>query len=190
MIVQRGSSLFEVLITLLLVSIGVLGQVRVQLNAKQVIFDAEQRTLAAAIAQDVIETLQANAGALSGYVVEELGDPEAAPTPRGCASDCSPEALRTHHIYRWYQALRGENNRSQADPVAAHGLLSPRLCIDVTTAGLVTVVIAWRGKGGNTGFVSVPASTAALRCGSGSGLYGEEDRQRRLLTVSSYVALL
>ena len=53
----RGSSLLEVLVALLLFSLGILGLVGLQSRAMQISYDAEDRSRAATMAQELISTM-------------------------------------------------------------------------------------------------------------------------------------
>ncbi|PCJ39684.1 MAG: type IV pilus modification protein PilV [Moraxellaceae bacterium] len=55
-----GASLVEILVSLLILGIGVVGVVAMQLQSVMVVNDAYHRTQAIAIAQDVIERIKAN----------------------------------------------------------------------------------------------------------------------------------
>lgn len=62
----RGFSMIEVLITLVLVCIGVLGMVALQGRTVQYTQDASQRNTAAALANDLVELIRANPAGLPG----------------------------------------------------------------------------------------------------------------------------
>jgi type IV pilus assembly protein PilV len=57
---ERGSSLIEVLITLLIFAIGMLGMAALQLNALQGTADSAQRSQSTWILQDIAERIRAN----------------------------------------------------------------------------------------------------------------------------------
>jgi type IV pilus assembly protein PilV len=56
---QRGMTLLEVLVSLLIFSFGVLGMVALQARAVQYSVDAEDRTKAAAIANEIVSSMWA-----------------------------------------------------------------------------------------------------------------------------------
>ena len=58
---QRGFSLIEVLIALLLVALGVLGAAALQLNALRYTQDSAYRAQAALLVTDLLERMRANA---------------------------------------------------------------------------------------------------------------------------------
>lgn len=75
---QRGSSLIEILVTVLIFSIGMLGMAALQLNALRSTSDSNQRAQAVWLAQDLAERIRANP---SGSVAEYAG--------AGNAPDCT-----------------------------------------------------------------------------------------------------
>ncbi len=64
---QRGFSMIEVLIALLLIVIGVLGMVAMQARTIQYTQDSVQRNTAAMLANDLLELIRSNADAEENY---------------------------------------------------------------------------------------------------------------------------
>lgn len=69
---QRGISLIEVLITLLVTTIGLLGLAAMQLSALQATADSGQRSQATWLLQDLIERMRANTGATDSQYQQEI----------------------------------------------------------------------------------------------------------------------
>ena len=67
---QRGVGMMEVLVALLVLSIGVLGYAGLQLRALDSTDETYMRSQAMAIAQDAVERMMANPGASSVYETE------------------------------------------------------------------------------------------------------------------------
>ena len=64
---QKGMTFIEVLVALLILVTGILGAVAMQATAKKGSFDAMQRSVASALAQDILERMRSNdSTALSG----------------------------------------------------------------------------------------------------------------------------
>lgn len=83
-----GFSLIEVLITLVLVCIGVLGMVAMQGRTVQYTQDSIQRNTAASLANDLVELMRANPGGLpatSGFYKAATADFPTAPSA-GCGT--------------------------------------------------------------------------------------------------------
>lgn len=66
---QRGATLLEVLIALLLVAIGVLGAVLLQTSALRYSVSAADHTQATFIAYDMLDRMRANSANLSSYAL-------------------------------------------------------------------------------------------------------------------------
>lgn len=177
---QRGVGLIEVLIAVLVMAIGILGVTAMQVAGKRNIYEATQRSLATALARDILERMRSNPSALSSYVAT-VGRGSISTAPASCnTSDCTPTALASRDLYDFEQALDGasETLTVGTDTSSTGGLVSPTACI-TNNAGNVTVSIAWRGASETSD--PDPANTC------GAGLYGANDSQRRLLVISTYI---
>ena len=71
---QRGFSLLEVLVALLLTTLGVFGAIGLQLNALRFSADSAHRAQALLITNDLLERMRANRGALPLYAMTASGD--------------------------------------------------------------------------------------------------------------------
>ncbi len=180
---MRGVGLIEVLVALLILSIGMLGVARLQLNAKKAGQEAVQRSTAAALAQDILARIRGNPSALASYVTQGDGlgggSITAEPTPlcESQASSCSAAQLAAHDLWEWEQAIDGMGELRNGQQTG--GLVSPTACIQ-NNSGLVTVSIAWLGAR----LLSNPIANA---CGSGLGRYDTNDARRQLLTITTFV---
>lgn len=178
---EQGFGLIEVLVTLLVFSIGMLGMAATQLDAKRTSHEATQRTLATSLAGDIIERMRANPKALPAYIVTELGG-STVDTGTDCSlSNCSPAVLAKRDIYEWNELLRGATQRFTASGLTSYagGLVAPRACITVA-AGQITVALVWKG-------FSPMQNASGSSCGQSSGLYGPSHEWRRLLYFSTYI---
>ena len=131
---QRGVSMIEVLITLIVFSIGVLSVAMLQGVSTRANYEAVQRTTAAYIANDLLERMRANQTALELYmpgVAHRSGSrgAEQAPDCGSAASTCIPEELAMHDLGQWEQLHDGV---AEADGASlTGGLLMPNACIAV-----------------------------------------------------------
>lgn len=198
---QRGVSLIEVLVSLVILSLGVLAVVALQLVAKRNNADAGQRTIAAQLAYDLIERMRANCAAatLDAYrTATPLGDSSLSQPSTMCnAGTCTPEQLVTYDLWQWERALDGAAER--LDGSNTGGLVQPRACVLGPAGGgdgVYTVAIAWRSN------IEMPdrtdaevAANPALGCGrdpqaAGPNLYsktGNDNVYRRLITMPVYI---
>ncbi|MES1944139.1 type IV pilus modification protein PilV [Salinisphaera sp. PC39] len=195
----RGFGLIEVLITLLVFSIGVLAVAGLQAISKKNNYDALQRNTAANLADAIIASMRANPDALSAYLVPAdapLGsrDNTSAPEVNCYDTACSPAELAAFDLWQWELALDGATELAGTDGnEETGGLASPSACIDGPAgggAGIYRVILVWRG-------VTRLESGAGEDCGSGRGLYAAPDdtagaasdeRYQRSLVVTTYIA--
>lgn len=203
-----GVSLLEVLVALVIISIGVLSAVSLHLLSKRGNFDAAQRLEATHMAYSLIERMRANSSreALSAYVTTaaaglgggRLGGkpgpscsddvlacyPGAAPCPCGAV-----EAAR-FDLWLWERLLDGA--AEQAGAADAGGLMMPTACIAPPCpgcegqAGLYTITIAYRGSVALGDDVAVSCGSGAVR--DGQPIYGADNAFRRTITVQAFIA--
>lgn len=180
---QRGVTLLEVLISIVILSVGILGLSALQLTAKRAGFESVQRSMATALVRDISERIRMNPGEASSYVVDDLGGGSIAtePSPDCKAADCTPAQLAAHDLWEWEEALDGAAEKSGT--ANAGGLVSPRACI-THASGVVTVAITWLG------FEDLGSPTQS-DCGEGLGIYngsdGSADERRQLLFVTTFI---
>jgi type IV pilus assembly protein PilV len=101
---EPGFSLLEVLITVVVISIGLLGLAGLQFAGLRASNSAQDHTRATLLAQDIAERIHANPG--SGYNGINL-DSASSVTPVSCdaGSDCDSSTLRRYDEYQWKQAI-------------------------------------------------------------------------------------
>ncbi|NQY87318.1 MAG: type IV pilus modification protein PilV [Colwellia sp.] len=160
---ENGMTFIEVLIALVIMVTGILGAVAMQATAKKGSFDAMQRSLASALAQNIIERMRSDdASILNAYVSNEYG------TGITCAGGCS--AFTQTNIDEFELALTGGDVLSGNDN--AGGLVDATACVDVSN-NAVTVAITWQGR-----TVTVDGNTESC---------GASGKQRRQVLVEAFV---
>ena len=184
----RGTTLMEVLVSVFVLSVGVLGVAGLQITAKRSNFEATQRATAVALAQDIVERMRSNAEQLGTYTNAGAGRTigGASMPVTDCSTDCAPDILAQYDLYELEQAANGVAEQVAGNNVG--GLTLPTTCITGPDGGpgIYSVAIAWRGMTK----LSDPATDA---CGSGSGKYDtvgatEVDVYRRLLLMQVYIS--
>jgi len=182
---QRGFSLLEMLVTLLVFSVGLLAVAGLQTVSKQANFEAIQRTAASQVAYGLLEDMRMNGDATNVYIAGgELGNgsrgAEPAPNCRGGA-DCNAAQKATHDLWFWEQVVDG--NLETNAGAGTGGLVLPALCVAGPVgggAGIYQVSIAWRGSASLTNAVN-------NACGAASGNYGAGNQFRRLIQIPTYI---
>ena len=108
---QKGFSLIEVLVTLIVMAIGISGLIVVQLHAMKNVNNSQSRTAATFFAYDMAERIRANpAGAVAvsstaGY--NAINGSESMPNPQNCnAVSCSAVELAAVDAWVWNQNIK------------------------------------------------------------------------------------
>ncbi|RLV61427.1 type IV pilus modification protein PilV [Parashewanella curva] len=173
---EKGLSLIEVLVSLVILVIGLIGVFNLHLISKQGSFESFQQTQAAYLAHDILNRIKINASELPRYPGTYTGN---LPKPDNLCQDraavCTPSQMRRANLYLWEQALMGKSELEGTTAVG--GLDSPTACIVVNNSR-VEVMISWRGirktSDGATDHYS------GKTCGTASS-------QRRLYVVKSII---
>jgi len=182
---QSGFSLLELLIALVVFSVGLLAVAGLQTVSKQANFEAIQRTSAAQVASGLLEDIRTNGDAVGIYsAAGEIGNGsrgnEPAPNCRN-GNECNSAQKATHDLWFWEQAIDG--NLESNSGGGTGGLVLPTLCVTGPAgggAGMYEVAIVWRGGASLT-------STANVACGTLTGNYGDNNEFRRVMQVSTYI---
>jgi type IV pilus assembly protein PilV len=177
-----GFTLVEVLISTFVFAVALLGLAALQITARKTAFESAQHSLAAAIAQDVLERMRLNTDALASYTAAIDAN-----TAFGGPLDCTgPANLAACDRRDFQRSLVGatETTGGNASPVG--GLAAPTLCVTSGNAGgsgRYTVTIVWRGR---DPFLPEPGSENATDA-CGSGRYGAGNEYRRIFRLSTYI---
>lgn len=171
---QSGMTFIEVLIALVIMVTGILGAVAMQATAKKGSFDAMQRALASALAQDIIERMRSNdATTLASYAGTDYGsaldvEPNRCNNP---AAVCAPGAMVTNDKYEWELALMGADVLKGTQ--YAGGLTGATGCIVVSNINEVSVTVSWQGRTGISD--------------SSTGTCGTSGDKRRQITIGAFI---
>lgn len=183
---QHGFSLIELLVAMVIFTIGLISIAGLQMVAKKSNYEGLQRTTASHIAYGLLEEMRTNGDGIGTYLAApDLGGGQFASMPVSDCNDpgapCSATQKATHDLWFWEQILDGEQEVGGAG--ATGGVLTPTLCIDGPaggSAGMYEIAIAWRG--------AISLDNADLDdCGAGTGKYGDGDAYRRVLQVSTFI---
>lgn len=180
---QRGISLIEVLVTLLILAVGMLGVMGMQARLQQSDTEVYQRTQALILLDDMASRLAANRNAAASYVT-------GASNPFGVGMTCPTATSASTRLERdraeWCAALQGAAEAEDGSQVGA--MLGGRGCVESLGSGEYLITVAWQGLGPLT------APPAGVACGANS--YDMADSQcsadacRRVVTTVVRVAAL
>ncbi|MDB6043184.1 MAG: type pilus modification protein PilV [Gammaproteobacteria bacterium] len=175
---QRGTSLIEVLVTLLILAFGLLGVAGLQSKMGVAEMESYQRSQALVVLSDMAERISANRDQAASYVTTgPLGTGDAEPVA------CTGIAVGPDRdLCEWSNALKGAAEQKLAANVG--GMIGARGCVTeirasnpatgVCAPGIYQVAVAWQGTNRTV------AST--LVCGRGQ--YGADDSYRRVLATT------
>jgi type IV pilus assembly protein PilV len=161
---QRGATLIEVLVALLVTAFGLLGIAALQLRTWVAEDEAYQRAQASLLLQDMVARINANWPSAAAYQVVDAGV--------GATQNCAetlPGAARD--LCEWGNLLRGAAETSDAGNVGA--VQAARGCVVRTAANQYVVSVVWQG--------SVPTAPADTPCGQGT--YPDENIRRAVTAV-------
>ncbi len=174
----QGFSLIEVMVTMVILMFGLLGQVGLQGRALSAQMESYQRSQAIVLVQDMANRLAANHTAAASYVTNPTSGTAAS---RGTGFngsstlDCSATTTRAAlDLCEWHNQLLGAAVKDSSANVGA--MLGARGCIYQTSAAVPQqyfVAVAWQGL----------ASTSVAPSNCGSGQYGADDALRRVVAI-------
>jgi type IV pilus assembly protein PilV len=172
---QRGVTLIEILVTMLIIAFGVLGLIGMNMRVQGAQIDAYQRAQAILLVQDMAGRIRANYTSAPSYVTT---------TPLGTGdgsgdtvkTDCSALTGVAQDKCDWSNELKGAGEQGAAGNVGA--MIGARGCISKISSNpsVYQVQVSWQG--------TTELGTPSLSCGTGS--YSKETLRR---TIGAIVPL-
>ena len=175
---QHGTSLIEVLVTLVILAFGLLGVAALQGKMSLAQMESYQRSQAVMALTEMTERIEANYTQAANYLnAGTIGTGDAQP------ASCTALAVGPQRdLCEWSNLLKGASEQQAAAKVG--GMVGAVGCITqlqaynpalgVCSAGIYQVSVAWQGLN--------PTTTPALACGQGS--YGANDAYRRVIAAT------
>lgn len=161
--------MIEILISLIVLSLGSLSAAGLQIVSKNLNHEAQQNLVASFIANDIIEKMRNNPGALTSYD-DAISATEPSPVC-SAAAPCTTTQMAAHDLWQWQQLLNGAS--VQIGGSNATRLVQPTGCI-TNTAGKIQVTIAWYG--------SIQTTDANIVAGCGTA-----GTHRRQLVINTFI---
>lgn len=176
---QQGVLLIEILVTMIIVVLGLLGLAGLQVQMQKNEMESYQRSQALLLLSDMANRIATNRNAAASYVT-------GSGSPLGAGMNC-PTATGTvaqTDLRDWCQALAGDAETKGSTKVGA--MVGGRGCVESVVGVGYLVTVAWQG------LTPISAPPASVACGVGSynGTTGSacvDDRCRR--TVTSLVRI-
>ncbi|WP_082605392.1 type IV pilus modification protein PilV [Curvibacter sp. PAE-UM] len=137
---QFGGAMIEVLVSMLIVSFGIMGMLGMQTQATVSQMESYQRAQALVLVKDMAQRMEANRSQVTAYLANDIGT--------GAAQDCT--ALTTtaaRDLCEWAAQLQGAAEVLNGDKVGT--LISARGCISqpdpVSSPQVYMVAVVWQG---------------------------------------------
>ncbi len=205
---NRGFTLLEVLITLIILMFGLLGLAGLMAKGQRASFEAFQRQQALSYATDIAERIRSNRALAADYATAApLATPvgggarftQIGGSVRNCGNNtCTPAETVAYDIALWDGALAGANESEVVGGARVGGISRANGCVAATGAAVgacpaapatppgrfffgqrYTVSVAWQGR---------DATSAPTNSTCGTGLYGNE-ALRRVVTLDVMVQI-
>lgn len=195
---QQGFGLVEILVSMLIIAVGLLGTIALQMRAMQTELESYQRIQAMILLDDMVDRLKANPGWPNLVIAENCynldgaydfspavaGTGSVLPANQAALNACMPDdpraAIAANDLLAWDANLRGANV-VDASNTSVGAMIGARGCIELLGDRMYRVSVAWQGMHPTV------APMAALTCGA--GLYGDEEQRRVVSRVVSFAVL-
>lgn len=189
---QAGLGLIEVLVTLVICTVGVLGLVALQARSQLAEMEGYQRAQAVVLLEDMAQRLNANSTNVTGYVTgtstsSALGTGNSTYSPStGCASYAVGSAARD--MCEWSNLLVGAAEKSSSGNyvgalLSAYGCIEQIQAVNNTNgscqAGIYRVTVTWQGLSATS------ANAPSLQCAQ-SAFASSPGEQR---SIAEYVTI-
>lgn len=198
---NAGFSLMEVLISMVIIALGLLGLAGMQVRMQQAEFESYQRSQALVLLYDMVERIQGQRTAARNCFAFTTNNTDGTPyvgtgmnAPTGCASGgtAADNAMADSSIAEWDGLLDGAAETSSGTAVGA--MIGARGCVHYDAAsefaaqpgtGIYTVMVAWQGQAKT----AIPTNVDGTTIHCADNLYGDE-MQRRVISTSFRMAQL
>ncbi|MDO6638727.1 type IV pilus modification protein PilV [Shewanella sp. 5_MG-2023] len=141
---RNGFSLIEVMVSLVILTVGLIGIFNLHIVSKRGSFESFQQTQASYYANDIINRMRLNPSQLAKYAEDSPYSGAPDPASKICEGGaiCTTAEMREWDIFEWQSAFTGEAEKDGTNNVG--GLPSPNGCIYVEL-NKVVVVMSWTG---------------------------------------------
>jgi type IV pilus assembly protein PilV len=182
---QRGTSLIEVLVTMVILAFGLLGAAGLQARLQLADMEAYQRAQALVLLDDIASRIATNRAHALAYVTGASN-----PLGTGVACPITGPTRQAIDADQWCNALQGAAEVTGINKLGA--VLGARGCVEQLPNNEYLVTVAWQGV------VPISAPPTSVACGANlyNGAIGStssncvSDRCRRVVTTVVRIAVL
>lgn len=171
---QRGVAMIESLVSMLVISFGLLGFVGLQAKTTMSQVEAQQRAQAIVLLADMSQRISINRNHATDYEAVDIG----VITP---ADACPTISVAEQDVCEWAKLILGaaEQKGTGATALKVGAMLGARGCISSPTPNTYLISIAWQGIQAT----GAPTSTC------GQDAYSHENKRRVVTTVLQIATL-
>lgn len=166
--IQSGAAMIEVLVSLLIVAIGIMGMFGMQTQATVSQMESYQRAQALILVKDMTQRMEANRQQIAAYVANDIGV--------GAPGDCSAQpTTAARDLCEWGELLQGSAEALSGTKVGA--MIAARGCITqpdpLGAPNVYMVAVVWQGL----------RETGAPGAACGKDAYSSEKARRAATSV-------
>ena len=180
---QRGTSMIEVLVTLVVIAFALLGMAGLQMRLQVSEMESYQRSQALLVLNDIANRMVVNRSNVAAYLV-------APGSPLGAGMTC-PTTTTTpvqRDLKEWCDILQGTSETTSSGATKQGGMVGGRGCVEKIGSDYL-LTVAWQG------FTPISAPPSSVACGANSydaaaGSPCVSDRCRRTVTTLIRIATL
>lgn len=183
---QRGVSLIEVLITMFVLLVGLLGVAAMSLASQRASMEGLQRNQALLLLNDMVSRINANRTVADCYAISAVdsGTPVfgvgAGTLPTCAAGPIEAYTQANADLAEWDALLKGATV-ANADDEDVGAMIGARGCVSRLAAGRYLVSVVWQGLN------ATAAPSAGVNCGL--NLYGQEALRRAVAVPVQFADL-
>ncbi|MEO0971671.1 MAG: type IV pilus modification protein PilV [Pseudomonadota bacterium] len=147
---QQGLSLIEVLVTLVVISIGMLGIAALYVESLRVGYTALSRTRAVSLAADMADRIRGNGAGEEFYTADAAAASNTAPfacaqTGGAPAADCTADELAAYDVWQW-KTLIGNSSSASAQQLGLPGGVGTIEYDNTTAPSTFTITVSWQER--------------------------------------------
>lgn len=150
---QRGVGLIEILVSLVVIGIGLLGILELYAAGQRSELEAYQRSQALILAEDMANRINTNRAAIDCYTINNADATDYLGQGNTQTYNCAgvgtqaTRNLADADLAAWDAMLKGANETNSDGSVNFGGLNEARGCISSNAAGdVITIAVAWTGN--------------------------------------------
>jgi type IV pilus assembly protein PilV len=162
---QSGFTMIEVLVTIAILVVGLLGLAAMQTLSTLAELESYQRSQALVLVRDMADRMTANKAQIVNYVASDVGL-----TVQDCAAYLATPSYKLD-LCEWNNQLNGSSEKVGSKNVGA--MIGARGCVVRMDPTTFMVTVAWQGLS--------RAGVPKEACGAGA--YGDDQNRRTVSTV-------